>query len=114
MALRASLTEGFVLPPAGIPTNVLQRTVIPETGVVFHPRHTMKRADDVLLPIITSAYLACGLHSGDPLVLHRLIPTLLENEIQIGAHPSYPGMFNFGQDHIEMNQEELVSVFLYI
>ena len=111
--LSTELAEGFVLPPAGIPINVLEQTVIPETGVGFHERHTMKRADEVLLPIITSAYLACGLHSGDPLVLHRLIPTLLENEIQIGAHPSYPGMFNFGRDHIEMNQEELVSVFLY-
>tara|TARA_A100001037_G_scaffold224223_1_gene202151 strand:- start:249 stop:1103 length:855 start_codon:yes stop_codon:yes gene_type:complete len=111
--LSTELAEGFVLPPAGIPTEVLQQTVIPETGVGFHPRHTMDRADDVLLPIITSAYLACGLHSGDPLVLRRLIPTLLENEIQIGAHPSYPGLFNFGQDRIEMSQEELVSVFLY-
>ena len=111
--LSTELAEGFVLPPAGIPTNVLQRTVIPETGVGFHPRQSMKRADDVLLPIITSAYLACGLHSGDPLVLHRLIPMLIENGIQIGAHPSYPGIFNFGQDHIEMNQAELVSVFLY-
>ena len=67
--LSTELAEGFVLPPAGIPINVLQRTVIPETGVGFHPRHTMKRADDVLLPIITSAYLACGLHSGDPGVI---------------------------------------------
>lgn len=111
--LSTELAEGFVLPPAGIPIDVLQGTVIPETGVGFHPRHTMERADDVLLPIITSAYLACGLHSGDPLVLRRLIPTLLEKDIQIGAHPSYPGLFNFGQDHIEMSQEELVSVFLY-
>ena len=105
--LSTELAEGFVLPPAGIPINVLEQTVIPETGVGFHARHTMKRADEVLLPIITSAYLACGLHSGDPLVLHRLIPTLLENEIQIGAHPSYPGMFNFGRDHIAVSYTHL-------
>ncbi len=111
--LSTELAEGFVLPPAGIPTDVLKRTVVPETGRSFHPRQTMERADDALLPIITSAYLACGLHSGDPLVLRRLIPTLLENDIRIGAHPSYPGIFNFGQDHIDMTADELVSVFLY-
>ncbi len=111
--LSTELAEGFVLPPAGIPAEVLKRTVIPETGLSFHPRQTMERADDALLPIITSAYLACGLHSGDPLVLRRLIPTLLENDIRIGVHPSYPGIFNFGQDHIGMTQDELVSVFLY-
>jgi UPF0271 protein len=111
--LSTELAEGFVLPPAGIPTDVLQQTVIPETGVSFHPRQTMVRADDALLSMISTAYLACGLHSGDPLVMGRLIPKLLENDIQIGAHPSYPDIFNFGQTRIEMSPDELTSVFLY-
>ena len=111
--LSTELAEGFVLPPAGIPIDVLKQTTVPETGLSFHPRQTMQRADDALLPIITSAYLACGLHSGDPLVLRRLIPSLLENKIQIGAHPSYPDIFNFGQTHVAMTPDELVSVFLY-
>ena len=111
--LSTELAEGFVLPPAGIPTDVLQATVIPETGLGFHPRQTMARADDALLGMISSAYLACGLHSGDPLVMHRLIPKLLEKDIQIGAHPSYPDIFNFGQTRIKMSPDELTSVFLY-
>jgi len=111
--LSTELAEGFVLPPAGIPVDVLQHTTLPETGARFHPRQTMTRADDALLSVISSAYLACGLHSGDPLVLHRLVPKLLERNIQIGAHPSYPGLFNFGQDHVMMTPAELTSVFLY-
>lgn len=111
--LSTELAEGFVLPPAGIPTGVLQGTVIPETGLGFHPRQTMARADDALLGMISSAYLACGLHSGDPLVMRRLIPKLLANNIEIGAHPSYPDIFNFGQSRIEMTPDELASVFLY-
>jgi UPF0271 protein len=73
----------------------------------------MARADAELLPAITSAYLACGLHSGDPLVLRSVIPELLDRGIRIGAHPSYPDIFNFGQFRVPMTPEELVSVFLY-
>ena len=111
--LSTELAEGFILPPAGIPIDVLQHTTLPETGASLHPRQTMARADNALLPLISSAYLACGLHSGDPLVLQRLIPKLLARNVQIGAHPSYPGLFNFGQDHITMTQAELTSVLLY-
>ena len=111
--LSTELAEGFAIDPCGIPIEVLKTIVIPETGLGFHSRQTMERADDVLLPVISSAYLACGLHSGDPLVIRRLVPALLENGISIGAHPSYPDVFDFGQHRVPMAPNELVSVLLY-
>ena len=58
--LSTELAEGFILPPAGIPIDVLQHTTLPETGASLHPRQTMARADNALLPLISSAYSACS------------------------------------------------------
>jgi UPF0271 protein len=111
--ISTELGEGFAVPPAGIPVEVLRHIVLPDTGTRFHHRHAIERHDMALLPLITSAHLACGLHSGDPLFLRRLIPQLVERGIKIGAHPSYPDVFNFGQYRVPMSQAELVSVLLY-
>jgi len=105
--------RGFALPPAGIPTSVMTDLVLPESGRGFHARHTAERFDEQVLPVISSAHLACGLHSGDPLMIQRLVPSLTARGIQIGAHPSFPDVFNFGQDRIRMTPDELVAVLLY-
>ncbi len=107
------LAEGFALPPGGLPIDFLAGLVHPKERRQFHQRHLLDRFDDEVLPIISSAHLACGLHSGDPLVIHRTVAKLVERNVQIGAHPSYPDVFNFGQDRVAMSGEELVSVLLY-
>ena len=111
--IATELAEGFALPPAGIPTSILADLVLPEGDRSFHPRHTADRFDEQVLPVISSAHLACGLHSGDPLMIQRLVPSLTARGIQIGAHPSYPDVFNFGQDRIQMTPDELIAVLLY-
>lgn len=111
--ISTEIAEGFVVDPAGIPLDVWQNITLPRGGRQFHPRHTMPRADDALVRSVSSAYLACGLHSGDPLLLRRFIPTLLDNNVRLGAHPSYPDVFAFGQHRVPMSEDELVSVLLY-
>ena len=111
--IATELAEGFALPPAGIPASILADIVLPESDRVFHARHAADRFDDQVLPVISSAHLACGLHSGDPLMIQRLVPLLIAQGVQIGAHPSYPDVFNFGQDRIPMTPDELVAVLLY-
>lgn len=63
--LTTELGEGFAVDPGGVPLDVLNGMTLPETGGVLHPRHTAERADEALIPLISSAYLACGLHSGE-------------------------------------------------
>ncbi|WP_371229894.1 5-oxoprolinase subunit PxpA [Roseovarius sp. 2305UL8-3] len=111
--LTTELGEGFAIDPGGIPIDVLQDITLPESGRRLHPRHVSERADEALIPLISSAYLACGLHSGDPVHLARLIPGLLQRNIRIGAHPSYPDMFNFAQHRIAMTKEEITACILY-
>lgn len=111
--ISSEMAEGFVLPPGGIPVDVLSGLSLPGTGVRFHPRQTGPRFDDAVLPVISSVHLSCGLHSGDPVLMQRLLPHLVARGIQLGAHPSYPDVFNFGQARIDLSHDELVAVLLY-
>ena len=111
--LSTELAEDFVLPPAGIPLQTLRRLTVGPDGRQFHPRHDMPRFDADLFPLISSAHLCCGSHSGDPAVLARLVPALLEHDIQLGAHPSYPDVFSFGQYRVALSHDELVSTLLF-
>jgi len=111
--LGTELGEGFALPPGGVPMDILAGLTLPENGRGFHRRHLLERFDDEVVPVISSAHLACGLHSGDPLVLRRTVASLVARGVQIGAHPSYPDVFNFGQNRVAMSHDELVAVLLY-
>ncbi len=107
------LAEGFDLPPGGLPVSFLNGLTLPDNGRGFHRRHGLDRFDEQVLPVITSAHLACGLHSGDPLVIRRIVGALVERGVQLGAHPSYPDVFNFGQDRVDLSHDDLVAVLLY-
>ena len=111
--ISSEMAEGFALPPFGLDRAVIEAIVVPGTGEHFHYRHGLPRFDDAVLPYISSASLACGLHSGDPLTLQRALPALLERGVRVGAHPSYPDVFRFGQRRIELAANELQAVVLY-
>lgn len=111
--ISSEMAEGFVLPPFGIPLEDLKTLRLSETGSAFHPRHSMARHDDDVVPFISSVSLSCGLHSGDPVLLRRTAEKMVALGIHIGAHPSYPGAFNFGQDRVALADDELEAVLLY-
>ena len=43
--------------------------------------------DDKIIPLISSANIACGFHASDPVVMTTAIEQTTEAGIQIGAHP---------------------------
>ena len=53
--------------------------------------------EDLLLPFISSANIACGYHAGDAAEMKRVIDGCIKNNVAIGAHPSYPDKENFGR-----------------
>lgn len=63
--------------------------------------------DDKLMPLISACNIACGGHAGNLETMHRTVRLALENNVEIGAHPSYPDRANFGRNHMEMTAEEL-------
>ena len=56
-----------------------------------------KGEDGDVLKIITSANIACGYHAGDPLVMTKTVKTAIENNVSIGAHPSFMDLQGFGR-----------------
>ena len=68
--------------------------------------------DDALMPLITSANIACGAHAGDPVVMARTVRLAAANGVAIGAHPGYPDRDGFGRRDLAMTPEELGSSLL--
>jgi UPF0271 protein len=62
----------------------------------------LDEADAALLPLITSANIACGGHAGDQATMARTVALCLEHGTAIGAHPGYPDRDGFGRREIEM------------
>lgn len=56
--------------------------------------------DGLLMPLISSANIACGYHAGDEDTMKRTVDLALENMVAIGAHPGFKDKINFGR--IEM------------
>ena len=45
--------------------------------------------DEEVIPLITSANIACGFHAGDPAVMRRTIALAKEHGVALGAHPGF-------------------------
>jgi UPF0271 protein len=70
-------------------------------------------ADEALMPLISSANVACGFHAGDPVVADRTITLAVENKVAVGAHPGYPDLRGFGRRAIQASPAEVEADVLY-
>jgi len=69
--------------------------------------------DGAILPFLTSANVACGLHAGGPLTMDRTVALALDHGVCIGAHPSYADRENFGRTAQQLSREEVRALVLY-
>ena len=69
--------------------------------------------DEQVIPLITSANVACGAHAGDPLVMQRTVALCRENGVHIGAHPGFPDLMGFGRRNIAVTPKEAKAYMLY-
>ena len=63
--------------------------------------------DPALLHIINSANIACGYHAGDEETMEMVIKISQQNNVSIGAHPSFNDPENFGRKRINLNTSEI-------
>ena len=66
--------------------------------------------EDLLLPFISSANIACGYHAGDATEMKRVVDGCIKNNVAIGAHPSYPDKKNFGRTHMYLSTNEIYTL----
>ncbi|MEE0530704.1 MAG: LamB/YcsF family protein, partial [Anaerostipes hadrus] len=69
--------------------------------------------DDKIIPLITSANVACGYHASDPVVMMETIQRAKEAGIAVGAHPGLPDLMGFGRRSMEISNEEAKAYTLY-
>lgn len=69
--------------------------------------------DDKIIPLITSANVACGYHASDPVVMEKTIAQAKEAGIQVGAHPGFPDLMGFGRRNMNVSAAEAKAYTLY-
>ncbi|MGI6358021.1 MAG: LamB/YcsF family protein [Bacillota bacterium] len=69
--------------------------------------------DAEIMPLISSANIACGWHAGDPRVMRRTVELALQHGVGIGAHPGYPDLLGFGRRNLGLTPEELRDYVIY-
>jgi len=69
--------------------------------------------DAALIPLVTSANIACGFHGGDPRVMARTVHLALEHHVALGAHPGFPDLAGFGRRALDATPDEIESDVLY-
>lgn len=79
-----------------------------ETGI-----NGVSANDAAIMPWITSANIACGLHAGDPEGISATIRLALQHGTAIGAHPGYPDREGFGRMPMKLSSSALESTLTY-
>ncbi|MFT3745715.1 MAG: 5-oxoprolinase subunit PxpA [Pyrinomonadaceae bacterium] len=66
--------------------------------------------DAELMPLISSANIACGYHAGDADTMKRTVDLALECGVAIGAHPGYADRENFGRTEMKLPDSEIGEI----
>ena len=64
-------------------------------------------ADETVMPHVTSANIACGVHAGDADTMRRTVSLALRHGVALGAHPGFDDRANFGRRDIELGPSAL-------
>jgi UPF0271 protein len=75
--------------------------------------HYRMEGSSELLPYVTSANIACGAHSGDPVLIETALDEAHRHGLSIGAHIGYPDIAGFGRREMHLAANELRACILY-
>jgi 5-oxoprolinase (ATP-hydrolysing) subunit A len=63
--------------------------------------------DAEVLPLITTANVACGFHAGDPAMAYATIQLAAKHSVRMGAHPSFPDREDFGRREMDRSEQQV-------
>lgn len=69
--------------------------------------------DEELLPLISTANMACGFHASDPVIMMERVEQAAALGVQIGAHPGLPDLMGFGRRRMNISPDEASAYILY-
>ena len=92
--------------------------MIPATGVpsidlaVAVGESAAAPGEGLLLSLASTAYVACGAHAGDALLMGRTVRQVADRGITLGAHLSYPDLAGRGERPLDLEDRELQDMVL--
>ncbi|MFN5021317.1 MAG: 5-oxoprolinase subunit PxpA [bacterium] len=66
--------------------------------------------DALIMPLISSANIACGYHAGGGELMHQTIRLAMQHQVAIGAHPSFNDRDGFGRREMQLYGEEIHEI----
>ena len=70
-------------------------------------------ADAEVMPLVSSANIACGFHGGDPATIRTTVRLALDHGVAIGAHPSLPDLQGFGRRVMRISPQDMYDLVVY-
>ena len=62
-----------------------------------------------IMPFISSCNIACGAHAGSIETIDEVLKLAIDNNVKIGAHPSFPDKENFGRKMMSISNKDLLQ-----
>jgi len=69
--------------------------------------------DAELMPLITSANIACGFHAGDAATAHSALKLAAQHGVQVGAHPGFADREHFGRRELPRSEIQIFEDCVY-
>ena len=69
--------------------------------------------DEEIIPLISSANVACGAHAGDPDVMAKTAELCKKSGVSMGAHPGFFDLMGFGRRNMSVSPEEAKNLIIY-
>lgn len=66
--------------------------------------------DELIMPFISSASIACGYHAGDVNTIYQTVELAMKHNVAIGAHVSYLDKSNFGRTEMNLSSDEVYEL----
>src|SRR6266478_2561728 len=69
--------------------------------------------DADVLPLVTSANIACGFHAGDAATAHATLILAKQHGVAAGAHPSFADREHFGRRELIRTEQQIYEECVY-
>ncbi len=69
--------------------------------------------DEEVIPLVSSANVACGFHAGDPTIMAKTVNLCKDSNVAIGAHPGFNDIVGFGRRNMNVSPEDVKNMIIY-
>jgi len=66
--------------------------------------------DAAIVPLVSSASIACGGHAGDTKSMRDTVALCLQHDVAIGAHPSFEDRVHFGRRELDVDADAIADL----